>query len=525
MKRAFLPILITLLALLFRFPYFSDIPKYNDEMGEVYSALRILQDGERPLTGINGFSGPLHAYAMALLFKILGWHYWVPRLLTLIVGCLTVSLTFILGRKLFNWQTGMLAALFLLLFPSHVILGSHLAWSVNLTPLFTLITLYFWQSFVAGRTRLRVRPGRAASLGAFAGLTLQAHPITFPFVIFLLLSLLFSLFTTRPAEHNQSHRHTLNSLFILLISFCITLSPLIIYNLKTNFNSLKLAQAHSYAVVSEVKSESVIKHFPLALNQINTALAGTFNYKTYTTPQGSKSAGLTKIALPILFLIGFLKLLTTKSYQRQILLIPILPLLIVPLFNQAYDGTTIRYWLYLFPILYLIICYGFVSLWTKVSKWNQPKLKPLFIIPLSIILLFPLYTYGKNTELYYRHIINNGLFDWRNQHINKTLGDLKKLAGAGFNLYYPTAATTGEKDLGEEIFYGHTLWQKTQFLLRTENLSINYYDKNTPPKTFSNSKNLFIQMRFQEKSIREIIGQELTKIEGNEDFEVFQPSP
>lgn len=60
-------------------------------------------------TGGVFFRAPLYPYLLALIYRVFGHNYFIPRLIQFIVGSLSCVLIYLLGRKVFNRRTGIIA--------------------------------------------------------------------------------------------------------------------------------------------------------------------------------------------------------------------------------------------------------------------------------------------------------------------------------------------------------------------------------------------------------------------------------
>ncbi len=134
-------------AALVRWPALWTIPIFTDEGDEALVALRIVRDHALPLTNDDPYIGPVFNYLLAALLWVLGPSPWLPRLLVLGVGSLTVGASYLLARELAGnvkrgrWA-GLAAALLVAVNAEQVVVNSHVAWSNCITPLFT--TLGCW---------------------------------------------------------------------------------------------------------------------------------------------------------------------------------------------------------------------------------------------------------------------------------------------------------------------------------------------------------------------------------------------
>ncbi|MBU0702406.1 MAG: hypothetical protein KKC18_00875, partial [Chloroflexi bacterium] len=63
---SYLVILVTLLALIIRLPYWQTIPPAGDEVNQAIYALQIAQGQGYPLVGNDAYAGPFYFYLLAL---------------------------------------------------------------------------------------------------------------------------------------------------------------------------------------------------------------------------------------------------------------------------------------------------------------------------------------------------------------------------------------------------------------------------------------------------------------------------
>ena len=139
----FICIFLFVLAAGIRFWFLFQVPGFL-ESNELEVTMQLV-DGKRfPLFSQHEHIGALANYIVAIAFWILGKHYWVPRLVILILGSLTVSLTYLFGKRLLGRNAAFLGSLFLAASMYHIFNLSHVPWSNNMTPFFTTACLLFF---------------------------------------------------------------------------------------------------------------------------------------------------------------------------------------------------------------------------------------------------------------------------------------------------------------------------------------------------------------------------------------------
>jgi 4-amino-4-deoxy-L-arabinose transferase-like glycosyltransferase len=202
-----------LLAAGIRWPDYLYVPVFTDEAYDaVRSALIARGDLHTPVNS-SPYIGSLQNYLTAMLFAVLGPEVYVPRLLVLIVGCLTVVAAYLLGREWGGPVAGTLTGLLVATNPVHVLVNSHIAWSNSLTPLFT--TLGLWQLARA------VRRSDGPAL-AWCGLLMAMALLTHPAAIIILPACAVYLVWKAPALVRSRWLWISAGLFILVYSPVVT---------------------------------------------------------------------------------------------------------------------------------------------------------------------------------------------------------------------------------------------------------------------------------------------------------------
>jgi 4-amino-4-deoxy-L-arabinose transferase-like glycosyltransferase len=147
----------------------TSVPSWTDEVREVLIGLDIASGRALPLVGTRAYLGAMWNYLLAASFLSFGFEPEVPRLVALVFGLCTIIATYLLGRRLGGRLAGAIAAGLLTVSGTHVLVSSRIAWSHNLTPLFT--TLAIWLLLGTGP-----RGGPSLALAGLAcGLAVQTH--------------------------------------------------------------------------------------------------------------------------------------------------------------------------------------------------------------------------------------------------------------------------------------------------------------------------------------------------------------
>ncbi len=162
------------------------------------------------------FRAPFYIYCLAALYKLFGAGLWVPRLFGLVIGLISILLTYAIGSRVFDRKVGLLAALLQALFPIFIYFESELL----LDPLFMLLLeasvltlLIWWDS------------GRIFHL-FLAGLLLGLSAITRPTSLVLLPVLLIVIIALR-----KNGRLLLRHLAAFVLGLVLTIGPIFVRNL------------------------------------------------------------------------------------------------------------------------------------------------------------------------------------------------------------------------------------------------------------------------------------------------------
>jgi len=164
---------LTLLGALLRTPYLALVPVFDDEVMETVYALSIRPGKFLPLVGVDAYTGAFFSYLVAGFLRFFGVTPIGPRILMLIMGALTVGLTFWLGRAVgLSRPWAALAGLLMAINPHHIAVNSHMASTSYAIPLFVTAFL------VALVLAVRRQSGWMLVLaGLLLGLALQVNPI------------------------------------------------------------------------------------------------------------------------------------------------------------------------------------------------------------------------------------------------------------------------------------------------------------------------------------------------------------
>lgn len=239
----------------------------GDEGRDVIIVRRLLVEGHPPLIGPGTsvgqvYLGPLYYYMMAPALWLANFSPVGPAVEIAILGVITVGFVWWVGRKWFGSLAGIIAAALYAVSPT-VIIYSRSSWNPNIMPLFAILAIYsLWKIWNEKKF------GWLAILGVSYAFVLQSHYLG----LFLAPTiLLFWILTIRNLKIKKNF--LINSL-IGIGSFLILMSPLLIFDLRHNFQNLKAFET-LFAARGNTVSFNVnraISNIPTVFNQINLTL-------------------------------------------------------------------------------------------------------------------------------------------------------------------------------------------------------------------------------------------------------------
>lgn len=326
---ALLTALLTLVGAAVRLYALQLVPTLTDETDEIQFALRIAGGGFAPAVSVDAYNGPLHHYLMAAGLALGGGAPW-PRTLVMLLGALTVGLTYLLGVSLAAqaggresaWPRlagGIAAALMAVSFVP-VVVNSHIAWSNATTPFWTTLTLV-----ILSEARRQARPALLVAAGVAAGLAVQTHPTA----IIVLVGAAAWVAVTRPAWLRTRWPWLALGAAILMVS------NLIGYNVLTAGGSAEGAARRDYAFTGGVGLSEY-----LANAQGFVGLAYQMVGSTFVSTLGG-DAGAAAMRSPAVILYAVVAV-TAVLYTARRAGLPLAcwlaALALLPIINRAYDS-------------------------------------------------------------------------------------------------------------------------------------------------------------------------------------------
>ncbi|HEX3011727.1 MAG TPA: glycosyltransferase, partial [Syntrophomonadaceae bacterium] len=250
-------------AMAFRIPWLWQVPRYIDELKEVDLAFNIYLGKILPLHNSAFDIGAMHNYILAGLFGLFGNNIYLPRLYAAVTSALTVVLVYYLGTKLFNRQTGIIAAGLLLTNGMHIMV-THMAWANATTPLFfvlALLTTIYARDYNSGRWLL------VSAL--FWAATLQTHSSA---IIYVFIAFIYIL----SWYLGKKCRIKAGWYWGALLVFTAAYSNMIYYNIVSRLGSLTWIKHKTYTLEPYPGLESYLHNLVQMTVELLRAVSSTY---------------------------------------------------------------------------------------------------------------------------------------------------------------------------------------------------------------------------------------------------------
>lgn len=335
-----------LISLCVRVPYLFTAPEFKGNELEV--SLQLLNGERFPLYSQHPHIGALANYIVAAAFVLMGRHYWVPQIVILLMGSLTVALLYPVGKKLVGKPAAFLASLMLAGSLYHIFQLSHLAWSNCMTPFFTIC---FLLSFV---TALQFqKPFWLIFSGFLFGLSLQTHPSVITLVPFIICAFLLQgkekiyYWLNRPAP------------YLMVVAAAVGYANMIYFNIIKHAETIQYAfNSPTYSIQENPGIQSYFHNSNGEWTLLLRLLSGAAEEKWALISYWQNPIF---VACAIALFVGVVLCIRRKKWELPLLLA--LPMLIIPIINKGYEFCKFgRYLGFLIPIVCLLAAYGAVEL-------------------------------------------------------------------------------------------------------------------------------------------------------------------
>ncbi len=368
---------LSLAGALTRVPYLALIPVFEDEALQTVYALAIRPGEFLPLVGNDPYAGPLFSYILAVSMRIFastGLIQFTPRVVAMVMGALTVGLTYLLARALsLAWPWAALAGLLMAANPHHILINSHYAGTTYALPLFStafLLALALAVKRAPGGHDWRSQSSRQSgpwlvAAGALLGLALQTNPVP---VLMLPGAAVWLLI--QPAGGLRYRKASIGLRtrwpYLAAVAFLVAYAPVILYNLQTGLAGVSAAESgRSYLWQPNPSPAAFAQNLWRLMLQLCRQVSGVL--------EGDETLR-SLLGVPLLFSAWAIAGLIYAA--RKGLTLPALAvgsqLLIMPWLSNHYGLTgTTRFTNQLTPLIFVAMAA------LAASVWNRVQVRPL----------------------------------------------------------------------------------------------------------------------------------------------------
>ena len=377
--------MLTLVGALTRIPYLTLIPVFGDEVMQTVYALSIRPGHFMPLVGNDSYAGPLFSYILAICLRALGASPAAPRIIALVMGALTVGLTYLLARALgLHRPWAALAGLLMAANPHHILISSHLAGASYIVPLFSTAFLAALALAVQRKSGLWL-----VIAGVLLGLTAQATAAS----ILMVPGVVVWFLAQRQSGIGLRTRWPYLAAGALVLSY----APVIVYNVQNEWVGILVAGNRSYAWQPNLSLPAYVQNLGRLTLELCRQVSGVLTNDE--SIQGLLGIPLVLSAWAIAGIV---------YAARRGISLPLLAvgsqLLIMPwLSNYYWEPSATRFTNHLTPLMVVAMGALAAGVWDWISVRPQPSTSVLhlatciLLVTLSLWPLVPLFRYYETT--------------------------------------------------------------------------------------------------------------------------------
>ncbi len=220
-------LLIYFLTRLLRIGLMGEYFDYDE--GTYLMMARLINHGYLPYRDIFAVHPPLYYYLLTLWLRIFGDSYIIGRLLSVLLGLISITLAYLTGRELKDRKLGLAFALLLTLDPLMIRMNS-LVLHETLIELFTLLSLYYFVRY------FRRKNLKYAYLALFwAGLGSTAKFTIIPFLLALYIVIILSLDDRSWSHFEGMVRSILTSRQVFVVLAAYTVAAIAVISIITAY--------------------------------------------------------------------------------------------------------------------------------------------------------------------------------------------------------------------------------------------------------------------------------------------------
>lgn len=297
-------LVIIFLASFFRLYKINTIPPglWPDEAANGVDALKALDSGDLKIfyPDNNGREG-LFINLQAVSIKVFGATPWALRIVSAIIGILTVAGLYLLTRYIFNWRTAAIASFFMAISFWHVNF-SRIGFRAIMLPFILVWAFYFlWRGLRNGHLKDFFVTGLLSGIGFYTYFSFRIAPLIGLALFWNYWSSIKKDFDHSKYEHAKDQ--ILRGFALLVVTTILIALPLLVY-FYTNPGDFLKREGRPISIFNQ---EQPFKE--LGISIVKTL--GMFNFNGDSN-QRHNIPGSPELALPIglFFLAGFIKELT-----------------------------------------------------------------------------------------------------------------------------------------------------------------------------------------------------------------------
>jgi 4-amino-4-deoxy-L-arabinose transferase-like glycosyltransferase len=355
---------------------------YIDEWIYMLKTRLILSNSWVPVPMVFDRSPPFYSHIGALVTVLFGGDLNTIRMTSVVFGSLNVAMIYLFGKAVYDRKTGLLAALFLLISPFHV-LYSHIYMLETLTLFFIISFLYYF--WLSKRSADKKSVTYAMMAGAMFGLAIDAKYIS----LFILPSIIGTVLWVNRFNFKDLFNKKIKLIFIFAFLFFLPLMLILFYT-GVGFHGFAYF-AYERFQGGTVSRNTVAAPYTYSLTDIIikgqekvTDVYAWGNDAYVIIPPWNTIVKISIILLlmitSIYYFLGFLK----RDEKSSFFIISILMLIILIFVS----GNTRHYWIYSFPFYYVMFSHLALESSELLKKRKDKKnIFSSIIILLTIMIL------------------------------------------------------------------------------------------------------------------------------------------
>jgi 4-amino-4-deoxy-L-arabinose transferase-like glycosyltransferase len=387
-----------IVAFLFRLPKLFQIPGFT-ESNELRITLDVYRGNVYPLNDFRPYLGALTNYFMGGLFWVLGLHYWVPRTILVLASSATISLVYLLGRRLVGNAAGFLGALLLAGSLYHILFLSHVPWPNSYTPFFIVLMMLLF--FIGLQNK---KPYLLIFAGFLFGLAMQTHPS----VITLAPSVL-AVFLIQPKEDLRfflRHRMT----YMAFPAAALGYLNMIYFDIHQALAHIQTsAYVPKYAPGRHSEAHGYLYNLENAWVLLIRLVSGSYQeFRSLSAYFHDPFFVICSVCL----IAGIIFCVMKRKWEIPLLLF--FPMFLIPIFNPNYDFYFYgRYFGFLMPLSCLLLAFT-VSELVRIARSHKWKISELMLWILLPAPLFALHICNLNNVYgYYERYTDDNMKMYR----------------------------------------------------------------------------------------------------------------